>query len=309
MKLMLPEYHGLPEAYPRIRRISSKLADYLVLTRPLTLLGAWAAGFFLDLLFSKLAGSTLNLTRAFAVGLTLAFLQGGGQALNQSIGEEVEIDRANGKTYRPTVEGRISLLEGKAVAIATFTSGVALAYVVNPSYGLYALLIAFFAVAYTARPFRVKRFFLLNNVWQGVARGLLPAVYVASTYGYGLTAFLFGIALAVWVTGAQATKDFGDEAGDRVFNIRTFPVVLGRDKALKLMAGFMAAGFALLDLFTAFGYLPTSFYALNVLLAPSTVIIWGLRRMVKLHGVENSASWALWYATLGLFYALPALLP
>jgi len=306
--LRLPEYQGLPKAYPRIRRISSRLADYLVLTRPLTLLGAWAAGFFLELLFSRLAGGDINLPRALTVGFTLALLQGGGQALNQSIREEVLIDRVNGKTYRPTVQGRITLLEGKAVSVILFALGVALAYAVNPSYGLFALLIAFFAAAYTTPPFRVKRVFLLNNAWQGVARGLLPAVYVASAYGYGLIAFLFGTALAVWVTGAQATKDFGDEAGDRHYGINTFPVVLGRPGALKLMAVLMAGGFSLLNLFTVLGFFPPAFYALNLLILPSTAIIWGLRRMVKLPGVENNLSWVLWYGTLGLFYALPALL-
>jgi len=306
---LLPRYYGLPESYPRIRRWSAKLADYLILTRPLTLLGAWAAGFFLDILFTRLGGSGFNLLHALLIGSTLALLQGGGQALNQSIREELLIDVLNGKTYRPVPRGRVSLREGKLVSLTLFTLGVALAAYINLVYGVFAALIAFFAAAYTAPPFRVKRVFLLNNLWQGVARGMLPAVYAASTYpGYGLTALLFGAALALWVTGAQATKDFGDEAGDKAYGVRTFPVVLGRGGALKLMAVFMALGFTFINLLTVYGCFPTVFLALNVLILPSAVILLGLKRMLKVRGVENNLSWILWYGTLGLFYALPALL-
>jgi 4-hydroxybenzoate polyprenyltransferase len=301
----VPKYYGILKNYPRVRRYFGKAADYVTLCRPFTLLGAWVAGFFLSVLFSK---PNIDWLRSSLVGTVLALLQAGGQALNQSVAEEVEIDRINGKTYRPTVNGRLSLREGQAATALLFSAGVVVAFSLGVSYGLYSLLIAFFAVSYTAPPLRVKKVFVLNNVWQGLSRGLLPAIFVASAYPrYGLLPVLYGLSLAVWVTGAQTTKDFGDVDGDRAFGVKSFPVVLGRSRTIRLMALLMLAGFALFNAFLALGWLPLPFLALNALVAPSLLLLWCLRRNIRFEWAENSAAWVTFYITLGLFYTIPAL--
>lgn len=297
---------GIKEGYPNLRRIRGKLADFFALCRPFTLLGAFMAGFFLDILFSKPA---TDFSHSFLVGMVLAFLQAGGQACNQSLSEEVEIDKINKKLYRPTVSGRMGLKEAKAISILLSVAGVSLAFFLNLKYGLFSILIAFFAIAYTAPPFRMKKRFFLNNLWQGVARGFLPAVYVASVHEqYTFLAMLYGVVLTIWVTGAQATKDFSDMDGDRRFNIRTFPVVLGRERALFLMELLMAGGFVVLNLFVLVNCFPQTFYFLNVLAIPSALIIYALKKNLKFKYAENNLSWTIWYGTLGLFYMMPVLL-
>lgn len=271
--------------------------------------GAFIAGVFLDVLFSRLSSNTLSLLHPILVGLTLALLQGGGQSLNLSVKEETEIDRINGKLYRPTINGRISLREGKIASIVLFTAGILLAFSLNLYYGLFSFLIAFFAVAYTVPPLRMKKRFLLNNLWQGIARGLLPAIYVASAYeGYGLLPIFFGVALALWVTGAQASKDFPDVKGDRIHGVKSFPVTLGDAGALKLMSLFMASAFACFNIFVLLGYFPVSFIVLNVLSLPSVLIIVGLKKNIQVKFSENNLSWVCFYGTLGLFYIIPAFL-
>jgi len=297
---------GIEKGYPNLRRLWSKLADFFTLCRPFTLLGAWIAGFFLDVLFSK---SALNLFHALQVGLSLAFLQAGGQALNQSIQEEVDIDRLNGKLYRPTVSGKLTLKEGKIISVALFTAGIFVALNLSVAYGLFSLLITFFAAAYTTPPFRIKKYFLLNNLWQGISRGFLPTVYVSLNYSnFGLFPLFYGVALAIWVTGAQTSKDFGDEVGDRKFHIHTFPAVLGLDRALQLMSILMLLGFLCMDLFILSNLLPSPFLILNVLLIPSALMVYSLLKQVKLKYAENSLGWVGFYSTLGLFYILPSLL-
>jgi len=295
---------GILQRYPNLRRLSCRVADFVALCRPFTLLGAFIAGFSLDIAFS---GSLTP--HAILVGFTLAFLQAGGQVMNQAIADEVAIDRLNEKVYRPTVDGRISLTEAKIVSLLLYGAGIWLAFNLSAAYGLFSLLITFFAVAYTVPPFRVKRFFLLSNIWQGIARGMLPAVYVSLAYPeYMSLAIPFGVVLGVWVTGAQSTKDFGDERGDRAYGIKSLPVVLGWDAALILMSLLMFMAFCLLNLFIPLRLLPESFAWLNVLLIPSTVIIYGLAKGMKFKYGENNASWIAFYGTLSLFYILPTLL-
>lgn len=297
---------GIEKGYPNLRRVWDKSADFFALCRPLTLLGAWIAGFFLDILFSK---PNIDFIHSFIVGVTLALLQAGGQALNQSIKEEVEIDKYNGKTYRPTVDGRMSLKEGQLISVILFSSGILVAFSLSAYYGLFSMLIAFFAIGYTIPPFRVKRFFILNNIWQGISRGMLPAIYVSLSHNkLGALPIFYGLALAIWVTGAQTSKDFGDEIGDKKFNIRTLPSVLGRNDALFLMTVFMLIGFIMLNIFILYGLLPTVFLIINVLAIPSALITTTLRKQIKLKFAENTAGWVIWYATLGLFYILPSLL-
>jgi len=302
-------YEGITRGYPKVRaKLSRRLAGFIALMRPFTILGALLAGFGLNYFFAFLSGKPTSFWFSLLVGLVLGFLQAGGQALNQSIEEEIMIDKLNGKTYRPTVEGIISPEESLTFAFCLFLVGVSLAFTLNPIFGWFALIITFFAVTYSAPPFRVKRYFLINNLHQGIARGLMPALYVGSAYGYGYYALLFGLPLMLWVTGAQTTKDFADVKGDKAFNIQTLPVKLGFKKALVVMAAFMLSGFALLNYLIAISVFPLKFLVLNALILPSLFIIYALGQGMVIKQFENNAAWVTFYATLGLFYLLPPIL-
>lgn len=243
------------------------------------------------------------------VGLIMALLQGGGQALNQSVEEEIEIDVINGKTYRPTVEGVLSLKEGKIISTTLFAVACLMAGLTNLVFFTMCLIISFFAVAYTVPPFRVKKYFLLSNVWQGVARGLLPWLTVSTLFpNLGWFPLWAGLPLMVWCFGAQATKDFGDETGDKRFGIKTFPAVLGREKAIKFMGLFMAAGFVTLNTFILLRLLPFRFLTLNLLIISTIFIVYGLRKGLKTERWENNPSWLAFYGSLGLYYLIPVVL-
>ena len=229
--------------------------------------------------------------------------------MNQSIAEEVEIDRLNGKTYRPTVDGRITLRQAQFTSILLYLAGITLAFRLSPAYGLFSMLITLFAAGYTLEPLRMKKRFILNNVWQGVARGLLPVVYVALAYpDYLSLALPYGLVLATWVTGNQTSKDFGDEKGDRAFDIKTLPVALGPERALLLMTVMNVYAFTILNLFTFLQLFPGKFIWINLLTIPSGLILYGLARGLKFKYAENNLSWACFYSTLGLWYILPTLL-
>lgn len=300
-------YEGIRKLYPKVP-LPEKIRGFIALMRPLTILAAVVAGFSLNYFFSSLSGKSTSFWLSILVGLVLGFLQAGGQCLNQSLLVEMEIDKVNKKDYRPTLRGTVNFEEGKIFAFLLFLGGVALAFILSTSLGLFAVLITLFAITYSAPPFRVKEKFLCNNIHQGIARGFLPVMYVASVYGYGWLAVLFGVVLVLWITGAQGSKDWGDVEGDRKFGVMTFPVRLGKKKALWLMSGFMAVAFLLLNLFLILKLFPHSFSVLNVLIIPSAIIVYGLHKDVRLERWENNLSWLVWYITLALWYLLPPFL-
>lgn len=301
------KYYGILQGYPRIRKLVSKIADIITILRPFTLFGAFIAGFSLDTLFSR---PNPNLVHALLMGFVLAFLQAGGQALNQSIAEEVAIDKINKKDYRPTVAGRMSLREGKFISLFLFISGITLANAMGFWCGIISFLIALFAIAYTIPPLRVKRFFLFSNIWQGISRGFLPIILVASVYNIEWRFPLcLGVIITIWVTGAQTTKDFVDIEGDRAYGIRTLPVVLGKKDSIELMESYMFLSFGILIAFFFLGWIPLSLVlAYSPLFVLSLLISWALKTEREIKFAENNLSWILFYVTLALFYMIPALI-
>lgn len=298
-------FEGIKHLYPRVP-LGVKIRAFIAMTRPSTLVAAILAGFSLNYVFATMSGRGTTFLISIFVGLVLGFLQAGGQCLNQSIEEEVLIDKLNGKVYRPTVMGIVSLTEGKILSSILFLSGILLAFYMSLGFGFFSLIICFFGVSYTVPPFRIKKRFILNNVHQGIARGLLPALYVASAYGYGRMALLLGIPLTIWVSVFQTSKDFGDTFGDQSFNIKTLPVVLGVKKAIKVMSISGSLPFIVLVFLVYFGFLPINFLWLLLLIIPSVAILLSINK--KLGKFENNLGWLIFYMCLAGWYLLPALL-
>lgn len=299
---------GILQKYPNVRKISEKVADFAMLCRPLTFFGAFIGGVCLDIFFSKMAFGSWGLFHVIIIGLIMGFFQGGGQALNQSLIEEVEIDKVNGKDYRPTVSGRMSLNEAKLWSIVMFSVAIGISFILGLWTGLFSILMVFFAAAYTMPPFRIKRYFVLSNAWQGIARGFLPAVYVSLMYPdlLGL-AVAFGAFFSVWVSSAQTTKDFGDVRGDQRFGINTLPVVIGWKLSVVTMLCLFVGSFVILNTMIIIHVLPFSFLWLNILAIPTGLILVFLVKGMKVNFTENNLAWVFFYITLASFYMVPAL--
>lgn len=292
------------------RYLGDRIRAFIDLTRPATLLGAFVAGLSTAVLYSGFFQIPLNLQLGVIAGLCLALFQAGGQSLNQSLPEEIAVDIANEKSYRPTVRGIISPSEAKAFALLLFLVGAIVSFQTNILFGLFSLTIVFFAFFYTMPPLRAKKHFLLSNIWQGIARGFLPIVTVwgLSPQPFHPFPLALGFVIGAWCCGAQATKDLSDIPGDALYGIRTFFVVLGKERAVGLVGMLMAFSFTTLVLFIVGGILPVNYLWLLLLSVPSIFILRTLRNPITLHLLENQLSWVLFYAVLGLFYVLSAIL-
>ena len=281
---------------------------YLRLVRPFTLIAAFIGGILLYYAFAK----TFNYN-GFILGFIFALLQGGGQAYNQSVPEEVQIDVLNKKTYRPVVSGEITINEGRMFAsflliLAIFTTF----YTRDLIFTFLVSMGAFFAWQYTDYPIRAKRFFIINNAWQAFARGFLPIItsYYFATGSIDIFSLIISFVLFVWIFGAQTTKDFGDIEGDSFFGINTFPVVLGCNRAKYVTCAFSILAFAILSLFILIGLIPFKYTYVNFLLIPTFVMCVKLdcrshaSEIWEKRGIENSGAWGIYYATLGLWFLM-----
>lgn len=291
MSFIKEQYKNIP--------LPEKVKSYLALCRPFTGLGALIAGIFLSLF----AGG--DVAHGIFFGVVLMLLQFSGQSLNQAHYEEIAIDEINGKTYRPVVAGKLSYNDAFRFGLILNTLALGMAFIYGVNFGLWCSLISIFAVFYTYG-LRVKKMFLVNNIWQGISRGLLPVLAIWNVYQPSSSPlpWVVGGALSIWITGAQTTKDFDDYEGDKAYGVKTVPVVLGKEKAILFCFVVSLVGILLLIPFLVVGLLPSRYYALMMLILPTFLIYYFLKRNHKNRITENNTAWMMFYLTLGLWYVI-----
>ncbi|MDJ0636293.1 MAG: homogentisate phytyltransferase [Xenococcaceae cyanobacterium MO_188.B29] len=159
---------------------------------------------------------------------------------------DIEIDRIN-KPHLPLAAGEFSLQQGKWIV------GVAgvLAITVAGLSGMWLLatvaISLFLGTAYSLPPTRLKRFPLLAAFCIFTVRGIVVNLGLflhfsqkligkefLNPYVWTLTLFilLFTIAIAIF-------KDVPDLEGDKVYNINTFTIILGKSAVFNISRGLI----------------------------------------------------------------------
>lgn len=155
---------------------------------------------------------------------------------------DLEIDRVN-KPYLPLASGEISLRGGRFIVAAAGIISL-MAGILGGGYLFATLLIVMLiGTLYSVPPLRFK----MRAGWAALsislARGLIANAGLFLYYEHALSPssplsrlalilglsffFLFGVVIAVF-------KDIPDWAGDHQYRVRTFAVVIGRDRIFKL---------------------------------------------------------------------------
>ncbi len=280
----------ITKGYPRLRKRFGKLVGYLQLVRPFTLLAPLLAGIFGVL--TPVQNITFeSVVLAVYVGVTLAMAQAAGQCLNQYA--DAELDGFI-KQYRPIPSGLITREEALGISWLLAGISIARAFTLNTVFGLIVLTLLFFAVYYSLAPFSPRHVNpLLNTGWMAISRGFLPMFAVWSIFGNLEMAWQYSILAFLWVMGLQATKDIGDVDGDKRFGIKTVPGIYGVNglKILMIVCSVL------------YGILAVSFklYLMLLLVPLAAVAVLSLKRKTI---TENTVSWTIFYAGLGLIYVL-----
>lgn len=282
---------GIRYGYPRLaKRISRKLAGYIALCRPFTLLAPLMAGIFGVL--APVSNPTFeHVKTAIYVGVTLALAQATGQIINQYA--DADLDRVV-KPYRPIPSGAVDREEAIGLAWLLAMFAVARGFTVTVEFGLFVIALLFFAVFYSLAPLSPRRVNpFLNTAWMAVSRGFIPMIAVLGVYGDVRSALPYALLAFVWVLAYQPTKDIPDAEGDRAFGIRTIPSEYG-------LRGYVAYASVLTALFYAVSAIELP--QMIALLPLSVAILLGLGRQSKY--TENTIAWVGFYVGLGLIYVV-----
>ncbi|HDD59335.1 MAG: UbiA family prenyltransferase [Thermoplasmata archaeon] len=230
----------------------------------------------------------------------LVFLNAASNALNQVY--DLEIDRVN-KPYRPLPSGIYTREEALWISFLLYLFSFWRAAVVGAVFFSLVLLIAIFTVLYSVPPFRLKKRLWISNISIAIPRGLLGIVASWSIFGdvTDPVPWAIGSVMALYLVGSTTTKDLTDVEGDRLYGVRTLPVVYGKKRAITLSLPFFLLPSLFTLLYTWEGIFPLEALYLGVVLIP-----WGaaVAYLLAREGdrpdehFENSPAWRHMYIML-----------
>ena len=285
--------------------------DLFMLVRPFTLI-APAIAIIFGVIFQLSYYNELYLFWShigiiLLAAISLAGAQAVGQIINQV--EDVEIDKANGKDYRPIASGRVSTGEAQMIAWAISAFSIITSFAINAVYGIFITTFLMFGVLYNIEPFRFKKRLWINTTSLAISRGLLPLPAAWSIFGSVSDAlpWLIGSIMALWVLAWQNTKDINDAEGDKKYGVITPVVYHGIKKLSYIIAILSFISFFLLFMYIKANLISKELSSLFLLMIPTFWMLYKLfRKDFGIAGVENNDLWAAYYLTLAGFYIIAA---
>ena len=298
-------YKGIRLLYPNIQKINKRLACYIQLMRPFTLVAPLIAGLIGILIERAYHGAwgEWTLLDLLLAPLAIALFQAFGQIINQVT--DVAIDEIN-KSYRALPRKLIKTEEAIYLAVLLASFAFWFSFRRSVMFGLLMTGAFICAVAYSVEPIRIKK----RSAWGSLllmsfSRGFLPFIATWSVYGNIFTDILpwqMGIVGFCWVLAFQGTKDFPDVYGDYMNDIPTLPTIYGNIWAFNLT--MVLSPFAIIaGIVMWFGEVPWMYITLPMIL-PALFILFSLKKDIETEKLENSIAWIGFYTGLGFLYVL-----
>jgi geranylgeranylglycerol-phosphate geranylgeranyltransferase len=295
----------MKESYIKSRFLSKKFRGYFDLLRPFTLLAPFFVSMFI--MFASLVYNDKFIDYPnwwIVIGqasLTLAFLNGASNALNQAT--DIEADKIS-KPYRPIPRGVVERDEAQSIAYILYLFGLLRAVTINTWFGVFVFLIMVFTVVYSLPP-RMKRFLFVNQVWIAIPRGLFAILASWSVFGdpFQPVPLLIGFIGLTYFIGAMTSKDIVDCEADRKTGTRTLINTFGTRKAAFISLPFLVIPFAMFPILIHYQLIDPYFLPLTIFIIPGFVIFYLMLKQQQSDTLENVSAWSAMYITY-LFYAI-----
>jgi len=245
------------------------IVSYLKFSRPFTLLAPaiGMVGWGLVAIGGqpRIEPSGRIVTNLVLGALMAAFLNAASNGINQIY--DVEIDRIN-KPHRALPSGKITRAGAFRFTVFFYALAVATAAAMNFATMIIVLFTCFVTYAYSAPPFRTKRWGILANITIAIPRGvLLPVAGWCAVVGLGANDEIAGkgvFSAEIWylaamsglfILGAATTKDYADIEGDRAEGCSTLPIRYGVKRSVWMTAPSLVVPFLMLPLGVRLGIL------------------------------------------------------
>jgi geranylgeranylglycerol-phosphate geranylgeranyltransferase len=298
----------MKEPYGKSRFLSVRIRAYIDLLRPFTLIAPIFVSMFImfaSLVYNGYLDEPLDWWETFITmlqaSLTLAFLNGASNALNQAT--DYESDMIS-KPYRPIPKGIVKPDEAQSIAYLFYLFALLRAVTINVWFGVFVFLIMLFTVFYSLPP-RMKQYLFINQIWIAIPRGAFGILASWSVYGDPLQKepLVIGIIATVYLIGGMTTKDIVDAEADKKTGIRTLINTFGISKAAFISFPFLVFPFTIIPLLTDMGILKNYLLPLVIFIIPSILVFYFMIRQSESKTLENVHAWSLMYVEY-LFFSV-----
>lgn len=185
-------------------------------------------GFFMGVFHREQPWSQQDLWIFMAVVLCMVFARSAAMAFNRYIDER--FDKLNPRTaVREIPAGIIKKEQALRFVVLNCILFVGTTFFINPIC-FYLSPVAVFVILFYSY---TKRFTALCHVVLGIGLALAPiGAYLAVTGHFALMPILFSLVVLTWVSGFDILYALQDEDFDKSLNLKSIPVMLGRNRAL-----------------------------------------------------------------------------
>ena len=200
-------------------------------------------------ILGMLVGAILTLQdvpdlKVIYAAISLLFLVGGFNTLNGVF--DRAIDRVN-KPNRPIASGKMSVRMGVLYSMALYIIAIFGAILVN-FYFISIVLISILLTALYSIPFvNLRSRFVINTFTGLIFYGFLCPLSGWAIYPYLRMPIEMIIFIFILGAGIAITKDFEDIKGDKMFGIKTIPVVFG-ESSRKIVSFLLILAFIYLSI-------------------------------------------------------------
>ena len=192
---------------------------------------------------------------------------------------DFKVDLIN-KPHRPIPSGKITRNTALLYSGILYIVSLLFAYQLTLQYFQITILASIVTILYSIPLIRVRKRFIISNLCGAVIYGLLcPLLGWALVLSNPLPVYILGFTF-LFALSLSMSKDFEDYIGDKVYRIKTMPVVLGIKKAKLLATIMLTLSFAYLIVVAVSGLIEIQ-YLLVIITLPGFIVLIG--RMYRDH--------------------------
>ncbi|HET6244948.1 MAG: UbiA family prenyltransferase [Bacteroidetes bacterium] len=197
------------------------------------------------LLAVSLTDNQFDIQLLFFVLLCMVFARNAAMAFNRYI--DRDIDKLNPRTFnREIPSGAIKAPSALAFVILNCIFFISTTWFINEICFFLSPIALVVVLGYSL----TKRFTFLCHIILGIGLSLAPiGSYIAVSGTFALLPLLFSFSVLFWVSGFDIIYALQDEEFDKINNLKSIPVLLGKKNALLLSSLFH---------FITFGFITTA---------------------------------------------------
>ncbi len=243
---------------------------YIIILRPINFIIAFLTIYVSVIIADKSLAFSI---KAIFGSLAGSLIGGAGMVINDYF--DFEVDKIN-RPDRPIPSGKISLKSALSYYfILNFIALILVAFT-----NIYAFLIVFISIIVIfIYSYKLKSKGLIGNFIVGFMTGL--AFIFGGAIGENVVPLMLPFVIGMLINFArEVLKDVEDIEGDRTKNLKTFPIVYGEDKAIKIFV--ILIGITILSTFVPyFLKIYNVYYLLIILFMVDLPLVYTIKSVLK----------------------------